>query len=250
VSALKAPKKVGDGLWEIKLGAEASWIEEGRQPGFQEDLLRKGPFSKSKSGPKTAADGSVYRVIPFEHMKGPSRQTPAERTLTATLKSALKATKTPYAKIERDSSNAPISGMLRSFKGAAGDAITPTRPSWANPKGGPQGNFVNNQGFGHGVPGIQKMQGPTGIPFMRGLSVYQSPLFDSSGAPKLDSKGLQKATKSAVTFRVISSKHRGAGRWDHPGLEAMGFFEKTYTWIENQWETQMLPEILKKLGVS
>jgi hypothetical protein len=248
LKGLSAPKQVSTGTWVISLGPQAVWIDNGLPShSMIPDLLRKSPYGNAKSGPKTSSDGSTYRVIPFEHMKGPSRQTQAEKTLTDTIKSAFKEQNIPYKKAEYDKSGSPLSGLVRKFDKEAGDRMTPTRPSWARPEGGPGGNAVNQHGFGWGIPGVQKMQGPTGIPFLRGLRVYQSPIFSQDGTPKFNKAGEASVSKSAMTFRVVSSKQED--KWMYPGIVGKFFFEATYSWMQNQWEREMLPEILKRLGV-
>jgi hypothetical protein len=239
---LKAPKQIEDGVFQIKLDAPAMWIEEGLEPhSMIRDLLRKSPFGDAKSEPKQSKDGATYRVIPFEHNKTPSMSTPAERTLTGALKSALKELKIPYSKIERSETGDLKTGMLHKV-----DMSTPDRPGSATPSLG-RGGSINNKGFGRGHI-LQPMQGPTGIPFMQGLRIYQTPLFNKDGSPQLNSKGKQAGKRSALTFRVVSSKMLGEDRWNHPGLEPKHFFEDALKWTEDQWKKEILPDLIKNLG--
>jgi hypothetical protein len=89
--------------------------------------------------------------------------------------------------------------------------------------------------------------GPTGIPFLQGLRVSQSAVFNSDGTPKMDKKGKQMATRSITTYRVVSSKHEGES-WQYPGIEGTHFFDEAIRWAEQEWEQKMLPELLRKLG--
>jgi hypothetical protein len=48
-----------------------------------------------------------------------------------------------------------------------------------------------------------------------------------------------------MTFRVVSSKHKGV-KWEHPGIEGTHFFEEAETWAKQQWDNQIVPDILRK----
>lgn len=250
LEALIAPKEVSDGIWMITLDSSASWIEQGMPAhSLVDDLLRRSPRGNSKSGPKTAKDGSTYRVIPFEHAKIPSKQTQAEQVLTSAIKQELKRIGVSWGKKEASSSGAPRTGHIRDLF-----MDTPNRPQFAvstpNRGGGP-GSPPNQHGFGSGEIG-KPMVGPTGRPFLEGLRMYQHPIFqkDKNGEmkPKLNKQGFQDVSKSAVTFRIVSSKHRGV-LWEHPGCESMGFFEEALRWIKDTWDRKMLPDLMRKYNL-
>lgn len=239
VKALAKPTEVMPGVWMITLKEEAVWIEEGMPPhSMVKDLLG--------DNPETAKDGSRYRVIPFEHSKGGVTQnTPAELELVKAIKGELKKMRVPWSKIERNADGSPKTGVLHKL-----DIGGPPRPAGAaatpNLTGDPK--FPANQhGYGHGPVGAP-MQGPTGIPFLKGIRVSQSPVFNEDGTPKMDRHGKQMATRSITTFRVVSSKHEGS-RWNYPGIEGTKFFDEALQWAEREWETRMLPELLRKYGV-
>jgi hypothetical protein len=82
-------------------------------------------------------------------------------------------------------------------------------------------------------------QGPTGIPLLKGVSIYQRKVMDKHGKAVTQ--------KFAMTFRIVSSKMKGTGRWVHPGLEPRKFMDETFTWAVKEWETKMQPEILQQL---
>jgi hypothetical protein len=47
--------------------------------------------------------------------------------------------------------------------------------------------------------------------------------------------------KSITAFRVISEKHRGTGKWVHPGTPPVNILEKAFKWSEQLWETELFP---------
>jgi hypothetical protein len=203
-------QQVNDDTWIISLDRKMMWLEEGMPEHEMLDNLLKSPKAK------LAADGSKYLVVPYQHNKGPTQQTQAAQDLTATVKNALKSRNIPYGKIERDGQGKAKTGLLHSF-----DIMR-------NPKKTQEG-----PGQGHGPIG-QVRQGNTGIPFLQGVRVYQ----------KNTNTGIK---RGIMTFRVASSKHRGSGKWVHPGIEPRQFFEETADWAMEQWE-KIIPEILKKFG--
>jgi hypothetical protein len=253
LEALVKPTEIEPGIWVITLDAKAAWIEEGMpQHSMVPDLLRRSSRGSAKSGPKMAADGSTYRIIPFERNKGPTKQTEAEQTLTASLKSELRKLKIPWAKVERHQDGTPKKGLLYSFDGDL--PSTPNRPAYGTStsnRGGIVSKPPNDHGFGRGKGG-EPMVGPDGVPLLRGLRIYQSPLFEKNEkgeeVPKLNKKGEQMANRSILTFRVVSSKHEGL-KWEFPGIEGTHFFDSAYTWVKNEWEQKVLPDVLRQFNV-
>lgn len=238
VKSLAKPTEIMPGVWMLTLKEEAVWIEEGMPPhSMVKDLLGDNPH--------VAKDGSRYRVIPFEHSKGGVTQTtPAEQELVKAIKGELKKLRIPWSTVERNADGSPKTGTLHKIK-----MDTPIRPPGALP----DHNLThdpklpdNQHGYGQGSPG-RPMVGPTGIPFLNGLRITQSPVFNEDGTPKMDKKGKQMATRSITTFRVVSSKHEGS-RWNYPGIEGTKFLDEALEWCEREWENRMLPELLKKYG--
>jgi len=70
-------------------------------------------------------------------------------------------------------------------------------------------------------------------PALFGLNVYQT----------LQENG--KVRRDIVTFRMVSDKHKG-NKWIHPGREAEKFFEQALQWADRVWETEVLPDILRR----
>jgi hypothetical protein len=205
--------QVDNDTWVISLDKAAMWIEEGVPP--NKDML-DGLLKSPKA--KTAKDGSKYLIVPFQHNKGKTSQTSAGTDLTNTIKSEMKKRKIPYGKLETDHEGKPKTGLLHSF-----DIMK--QP------------IKTKQGPGQGKGKIgQVRQGPTGIPFLQGVRVYQH--------KGKDAKGKEKTTKSIMTFRIASSKHKGTGRWIHPGLEAKRFFDEAAKWAQKEFEDRIRDHIL------
>lgn len=201
---------VNENVWVISLDRSMMWLEEGLPEHEMLDNLLKSPKAK------LAKDGSKYLVVPFQHNKGPTQQTSAARDLTTTIKQELKKRQIPYGTIERDASGKAKTGLLHSF-----DIMhEPTKTS-------------EGPGMGHGPIGAVR-QGNTAIPFLQGVRVYQ----------KNTSAGVK---KGIMTFRVASSKHRGSGKWVHPGIEPRKFFDETAEWAMSIWP-KIADDIMRAFG--
>jgi hypothetical protein len=179
---------------------------------------------KSKSA-KRAKDGSIYVVVPFEHKKGPTQLTPAQASLTETLRATMKQKKIPYGNLEKGPGGSPKLGLLHSFD--INSAPMATQGPWGG----------HSQGKG---PLGAVQQGPTGIPLLQGVRVYQREVTDKA-------TGKKSVKKSIVTFRIASSKHRAQGRWEQPGQEPLNLFDDAKEWAEKQWADEMVPAILAEL---
>jgi hypothetical protein len=219
-------KQENQDTWLIVLDRKARWIDDGLEPHEMIDDLLSNRGGKSK--PKVAKDGSRYRVIPFFHGpgKGKTNSTPAEMSLQSAIKTALKQADNhltggkgiPYGKLERGSDGQPLNGLLHSID-------INSQPKKTH----------NGPGQGWGRIGDVK-QGATGIPFLQGLRIYQRKTKNMDGST---------STKRAImTFRVVSSKHKGSGRWFHPGVAPAGIFDETYDWARRKWEEEILPRVI------
>jgi hypothetical protein len=101
-------KEISKGVWVVSLSEKMLWLEEGKDAGSMvDDLLKKNP--------KTAKDGTKYKVIPFEHSKSPSRMTPMHQSLVEDLKKELKSRSIPFKKIEKNADGSPRVGKLHSL---------------------------------------------------------------------------------------------------------------------------------------
>ena len=200
-------------VWIISLAAKARWIDDGMS---QRDMLAD--LLKSPKA-KTSKSGSKYIVVPFKHSGGVTENTPAQMTLIQTVKQELKKRDIPYQSIEKDASGTAKLGKLHSFDIMNSPARTSSGP-----------------GQGRGPLG-KVMQGPTGIPLLKGVNIYQREVQDKQGKTSV--------RRDIMTFRVASSTMEGQGRWQHPGLEATHLFEDGLEWCRREWETVIGPKVLQ-----
>lgn len=213
---------VDENTYRISLDRAAWWIEDGIEPGTSmvDWLLRQA--SPNSKPPKTAKDGSQYRVIPFMHNKGPTSQTPTQNLLKETVRGELRRRGIPYGNLELDPTGKPKTGKLHSF-----DIMN--KP------------LKTQHGVGQGWGDIGKPRvGATGIPFLQGVTIYQRAYKDAQGNDKV--------RKDIMTFRVVSSKHKAQNRWVHPGFEPKEFLKEGYEWAQKEWEDKYVPQILATLG--
>ena len=102
-------EKLGGNIWVVALDMKkAGWIEEGLKPGFMEQLLH------GKSA-KTNVDGGKYAIIPFQHNKKPSEQTPQAQEMMGQIKSFLKEKNIRTTKLEFNEDGSPKMGLLHRF---------------------------------------------------------------------------------------------------------------------------------------
>lgn len=209
-------KQLNKDTWIISLGPEAMFLEEGMQRHEMiDDLLGQGRGPHKGSPAKTAKDGSKYRVIPFEHKKGPTAQTQKAKSLTDIIKGTMKQLNIPYGKLEMNAAGKPKVGLLHSF-----DVLK--KP--------------NSMGGGDVERGKH-----SGISLLQGVRVYQKPVAGPGGTSSVK--------RQIMTFRAVSSKHKGTGRWVHPGLQPRLFMDEGYRWALEQWSQKIAPEILKQFNV-
>lgn len=237
-------------LHVIELEAKARWIEDGMpEHEMIDDLLMGGkPPKIVKSGKHK---GKKYKVIPFQHNKGPTKQTPAQQDLTATLKAALKKEKVPYGKIEKDEATGlPKEGKLHEFNFDTSHTnetkphtpMGPTGPHESWTAAGPRSHRQRN------TPRPAGQEGPGGRPFLWGVRVYQKILRDAKTGEMLRTKkGNIRAQRSIMTFRIVGEWQKGTGKWNYPGIEGMGFLDDAYEWAKREWEQNIEPEIISEL---
>ena len=175
------------------------------------DSLLKG------KGVKRAKDGSQFKVIPFDHSKGKQQMTPAQQTLASTIKSSLSEKGFQLGKIINDKHGKPAQGLVMKMDINHAPLKSTTGP-----------------GQGKGAVG-QPMVGPTGIPLLKGVRVYQR---------DVPMPGGKSQTKQfAMTFRIVSSKHKSP-RWDTPGVPPTHLMEDGAKWALQQWEKAIVPDLL------
>jgi hypothetical protein len=211
-----------DGVHMVVLDASVRWIEDG-QPAW--DML---PSLLASKNAKTAKDGSQYAIVNFAHggpsqgraggaKLGPATNSPIQQDLVATIQSAMRDKKIPWGKIEKDANGEARLGRLHNFSIMTKPVKTQESP-----------------GMGRGPLG-QVRQGNTGIPFLQDVSVHQ--FKDNNG----------KVQRSISTFRIASSKHKGTGKWLHPGSKPMYLFEEAAAWAQDMWEKEIGPKLMAKI---
>jgi hypothetical protein len=211
---------VNDDVWIVELDAKVRWIDDGVPEHSMLDDLLKSPKAK------TAKDGSKYVVVPFNHGpgKGPTNSTQAQQDLTSTIKTEMKRRKIPFGKIEKGEDGSPKIGKLHSF-----DIMNAPNKTHEGP------------GQGKGPVGSAR-QGPTGIPFLQGVNVYQSKVKDKAGK--------ESVKKSIMTFRVASSKHKSEGRWEHPGLDPVNILDDAMAEAMEEFEKEIAPGLIGRIYAS
>jgi hypothetical protein len=205
-----------DNVWVLNLDKKYRWIDDGMDEHEMIDDLLKSPKAK------TSKDGSRYLSVPFDHSpgKGKTGTTPAQKTLVDTIRKELKTRGIPFGKIERGPDGKPLLGNLHNVD------IT-------------KEPVKTGQGPGQGKGPVGEVrQGPTGIPFLQGIRVSQTSVKDRN-------TGKESVKRSIMTFRTVSSKHKGTGRWVHPGLEAKNMLEEGALWAAEQWKRLIGPETAK-----
>lgn len=206
-------RQEGPDTFVIALDPSMNWVEDGLEPHEMIGYL----LGKNA---KTAEDGSRYKTIPFHHGpgKGATNSTRAQQTLVSTIKSAMKQLQIPFNKIEKKNNGLTQTGLLHSF-----DIMSEPKKThnWPGQGSGQIGHVV---------------QGPTQIPYLQGVRVYQQAVQDE--------KGKTSYRRGIFTFRTVSSKHTGTGRWFHPGLPPTDIFEEAHKWGEEHLKKEVMPKIV------
>lgn len=93
--------------------------------------------------------------------------------------------------------------------------------------GSPRVGKIHEFDFASAIPG----KGNT--PALKNVNIYQSMIGGN-------------VRRQATTFRTVTDSPGSAGKWIHPGLMPRQFFEAAQEWGMQEWDSVMLPEILKK----
>jgi hypothetical protein len=207
--------QVDENTWVVNLDKSARWIDEGMP---EHNMLEK--LLKSKKA-KTAKDGTKYVIVPFQHNRTKQDMTPAQQSLLNTIKNELAKVGSTPNKIEMKADGTPQLGLVRSLDISQKPKSTRKLKIGAGP-------------FGSAA------QGPTGIPLLKGVQVYQKEIQKADG-----SKGVG---RFVMTFRVASQKHKDQpGRWAHPGTEATNLMEEGMRWALDTWSSKIAPEIMARI---
>lgn len=207
--------QVDDNTWVVNLDRSARWIDEGMsEHNMLENLL------KSKKA-KISKDGNRYVVVPFQHNRAKQNMTPAQQSLLNTIKNEMAKVDVTPNKIEMSADGTPKLGLVRSMD------ITSKPKSTRKLK------------IGAGAFG-DVAQGPTGIPLLKGVRVYQREIDKADG-----SKGVG---RFVMTFRVASQKHKDQpNRWKYPGVEATDLMEKGMRWALEEWSSKIAPSVVERI---
>jgi hypothetical protein len=210
--------QIDENTWCVNLDKSARWIDDGMsEHSMLENLL------KSKKA-KRAKDGSTYVVVPFQHNKAQQSMTPAQQSLLSTIKTELAKVDTTPSQIETHADGSPRLGLVRKMD------VTEEPKSTRKLK-------IGAGAFGHTA------QGPTGIPLLQGVRVYQKEIKKPDGSTGVG--------RFVMTFRVASSKHKDQGnRWQHPGVEATNIMEEGMRWALDRWDSKIAPALLKRIVAS
>jgi hypothetical protein len=213
IDGLHMKKSEDEGVYIVSLDAKVRWIDDGLPAHNMLDALLASPKAKR------AADGHRYLVVPFQQGpgQGKTESTPEKQDLIGEIKKYMKSEGIPFGAIEKDAAGQAKTGKLHAF--TLGDKPIKTR---------------DGPGMGHGQKGDVR-QGPTGIPFLQNVNVYQNK----------NAKG--KVKRSILTFRIASDKQRGEEQWNHPGTGPINMFEDAAKWAQDTWEKDIAPGIINKI---
>lgn len=98
-----------------------------------------------------------------------------------------------------------------------------------NPDGSPRIGKLHKFDFPSNKPSAMASH-----PALSGLTIYQH---KTSGG---------NIRRDIMTFRMVSDKSKAEGKWHHPGLEARKFMDKAFASALQEWESEILPEILNR----
>lgn len=196
--------ELSENITEIGIKEDAFWIEQGKKGGFMEELLNH----KSGSPPKTAKDGSKYRVIPFKHSATGKGSSTASQTAINELKTFLKKEGIRYSKtraLALDANGSPRVGRIHSFDIKA----------MRDRKKKSVENLSRN---------------------LEGLSIYQN-----------YNPETKRVERNIMTFRIISEKHRNSGKWQYPaGRPKKQVLKDVFAWVEQTWQSKIFTELKNK----
>lgn len=233
-----------NGEYSVVLYKPALWVEDGRKAGEMFEDFLDNPPDPSKvhtSVDKETGQRYKWRVIPFDHGQAPSTMSAASLYLQDTLRKAMRQKKIPWKKVEIGPDGLPREGLLHSF-----DVEAPDHPhSRPHTPFGPGVEGTTWQGQG---PKSYRTRSPwTGLSHLHGVRIYQKPQRDAEGNLMRNKRGDFLATRSIMTFRVMSEKQKGTGMWVHPGIAGAKLFDDAYEWAKKQFDEEIAPSIIAQL---
>lgn len=203
--------EVSDGIWVVEIDPSVAWIEEGRDPTFMGEWLLKDSFANGGKV-KTAKDGSKYRVIPFTHSRGGKV---FNENFIDDIKTAMKDGGFDMKTIDKAGDGSPKLGMIGKLKFGTNVTV---------------GNKDTERFF-------SKSRGE-GVGKALGLPAYSGKHYLDNAIVTQRKVG-KSVKKEVVTFRVISSKHKGEGRWMYPAVPALNSIPAAYDYATKEWDKIM-----------
>jgi hypothetical protein len=100
-----------------------------------------------------------------------------------------------------------------------------------NTDGSPKMGLIHRFDVGNALPS-PKAKTPT----LKGLAIYQK---------KNEQTG--KIQRDIMTFRIVSEKNKGDGRWEYQAREGVDIFRKTHEWAIKTWNNDILPALIESL---
>lgn len=70
-------------------------------------------------------------------------------------------------------------------------------------------------------------------PALYGLTIYQ----------RMNARG--KVKRDIMTFRIVNDDAKRLGKWFHPGTQPVNIFEDVFKWVNDQWDNNIFPDIMK-----
>lgn len=86
----------------------------------------------------------------------------------------------------------------------------------------------------HSINLPSQIPGKGNTPALKGVNIYQSAT--NTGNIRRD----------ILTFRTVTSGPGSEGKWIHPGMDGKKFLDRAAEWALNEWNNQILPEIVGK----
>lgn len=161
------------------------------------------------SGVKTSKEGDKYRIIPFEHSMHTKSSSSSKQDMVEELKSFFKSEGIRYHKTK---------GLELDEKGS--------------PRIGRIQSFDIKDMRDKKKRSVKELS-----PNLQGVTIYQN-----------ENPETGKVERNVMTFRVISEKHKGTGKWEHPGRPGQKILDETYEHVKNMWEKEILPALKSKYG--
>ena len=203
---LKSTREKYDNALDVIEISEGVWVVNLKEEAmFIEDgTPERSGYDFLLNGPKarTSKDGTKWNIIPFKHSEKPSNQTQSAKEITTLLRQELKK------------KNIPFKSPIKTHMGVTYDS-----------EGAPHAKEMPQYGLVESLDIASPKKGKGKFPVLSGVRIYQRDL------------GAGKTSRDVFTFRVISSKTRGDGRWQYKAQPAHNFLDKAVQAVMDDWNT-------------